>query len=320
MTDLLEPTKLNPAQQQVTDELGAKPSERPSFRDDLRDHLRHELTTALEPLVGGLERSTAVVLSKHTLAMIHGCEARYVAEQEVPFTWTVPIARGTVVHKAVELLVAWRGELNPLELVDHALARLEHEERGVGPFLQALDGAERAELVGLANDQVATFLETFPPLQRRWVPVAESRVRADLCDDRVSLMGKVDLSLGRAEGNVAGKVLIDLKTGRPLDSHIEDLRFYALLETLKIGVPPRLLVDYYLEAGQPRRQVVTEELLWATARRVTDGVAKLVELNGPEPRTAITTPGPGCRFCPASDRCDAGKRYLAGELDDWPDP
>jgi hypothetical protein len=320
MTDLLTPLKLNPAQQQVTDELGARPTERPSFRDDLRDHLRHELTTALEPVVTGLDESTSVMVSKRTLQLLHGCEARYLAEQRTPFTWTVPIARGTVVHKAIELLVAWRGEPTPLELVEHAMARLEHEERGVGPFLQSLDDAERAELVGLANDQVATFLETFPPLNRRWVPVAESRVRADLCHDRVALVGKVDLSLGRAQGSVAGKVLIDLKTGRPLDAHAEDLRFYALLETLKVGVPPRLLVDYYLEAGQPRRQEVTEDLLWATARRVIDGVTKLVALTGPAAGAAELAPGSGCRWCPAVDHCDPGKQYLTSEIDGWPDP
>ena len=314
MSDLAEPPKLNPAQQQVTDELGARRTERPSFRDDLRDHLRHELTEAIEPIIATADPETVpLVVSKRTLALVHSCEARYLADRQAEFTWTVPIAKGTVAHKAIELLVGWRGKPTPLELVEHAMARLEHDERGVGPFLQALDQAERAELVGLANDHVATFLETFPPLSRRWVPVAESRVRAELCDDQMALVGKVDLSLGRADGNVAGKVLIDLKTGRPSDSHVEDLRFYALLETLKIGVPPRLLVDYYLESGLPRRQLVTEDTLWAAAQRVTDGVAKVVELTGPGARQPTTVAGPGCRWCPALGTCDDGRRHLDGE-------
>jgi hypothetical protein len=151
------------------------------------------------------------------------------------------------------------------------------------------------------------------------VPVAESRVRAELCDDHLTLQGRVDLSLGRAEGNVAGKVLIDLKTGRPAATHIEDLRFYALLETLRIGVPPRLLVNYYLEAGEPRQEQVTEDLLWSTAKRLVDAVAKLVALTADEPRSPTTTPGPGCRWCSALDSCQEGQRHLDQADGDDPD-
>jgi hypothetical protein len=301
MSDLGELPKLNPAQQQVTDDLGAKPHDRPTFRDDLRDQLRYELEEALAPLLVDATELPLFV-SKRDLSLLHSCEAHYVADQQAEFAWTVPIARGAVAHKAIELLVAWRGQPTPLDLVDHAMARLEHDERGVGPFLQTLDEAERAELAGRANDFVATFMETFPPLNRRWVPVAESRVRAELCDDNLTLQGRVDLSLGKANGTTAGKVLIDLKTGRPAASHIEDLRFYALLETLKLGVPPRLLVNYYLEAGQPRREQVTEDLLWSTARRLVDAVDKLVALTGPTPRPPLTAPGPGCRRRPTRTR------------------
>ena len=315
MSDLSEPPKLNPAQQQVTDDLGAKRDQRPSFRDDLRDHLKHEVEETLSPLLTEVTELPLFV-SKRALSMLHNCEARYVAEQEVEFAWTVPMARGSVAHKAIEMLVTWRGEPIPLDLVEHAMARLEISDRGVGTFIQTLDEAERAELAGRANDFVATFIETFPPLQRRWVPVAESRVRAELCEDQLALQGRVDLSLGKADGNVAGKVLIDLKTGRPAMSHAEDLRFYALLETLKVGVPPRLLVNYYLEAGEPRREEVTEDLLWSSAKRLVDAVAKLIELSSRDPRPPTTSPGPGCRWCPAAENCDDGTRYLNRSADD----
>ncbi|MGF1597416.1 MAG: PD-(D/E)XK nuclease family protein [Acidimicrobiales bacterium] len=322
MSDLTAQPKLNPAQQQVTDDLGARREDRPSFRDDLRDHLRHELTDALEPLLAEFGDDPALDLplfvSKRDLSLIHGCEARFVAEKAADdFAWTVPMARGTVLHKAVEMLVTWRGEPTPLELVDAALNRLEHDERGVGPFIRTLAEPDRAELAGLVNDMLAAFMETFPPLSRRWVPVAESRVRAELCDDRLTLQGKVDLSLGRSEGPVAGKVLIDLKTGRPTPHHLDDLRFYALLETLKVGTPPRLLVNYYLEAGEPRREEVTEDLLWSTAKRVVDAVSKVVELQAATcARVAVTSPGPGCRWCPAAPACDDGQRWLTRDDND----
>jgi len=306
--------KLNPAQQQVTDDLGATREQRPAFRDDLRDHLRHEIEETLNPLLTDVT-DLPLVVWKRDLATLHDCEARYIAEKNADFVWTVPMAKGSVAHKAIELLVTWRGEPTPLDLVDEAMARLEYSERGVGTFIKALDEAERAELAGKANDFVATFVETFPALNRRWVPVAESNVRAELCEDQLGLHGRVDLTLGRADGNVAGKVLIDFKTGRPNRVHLDDLRFYALLETLKVGVPPRLLVNYYLEAGHPRREEVTEDLLWSTAKRLIDGIAKRIELEGRSKRPPVASPGPACRWCAGLDACETGRQHLAS-LDD----
>jgi len=316
MSDLNQAQRLNPAQQQVTDELGAKPQDRPRFRDDLRDHLRADLEAGLRPHLDRAHKPP-LFLSKRGLSLLHGCQSRFLAESETDFAWSVPMARGTVAHKAIELMVAWRGNPTPLELVDEALARFEQDERGVGGFISSLGEGERAELVSSANDFVATFMETFPPIQRRWVPVSESRVRADLCDDRLTLQGRVDLSLGKADGNTAGKVLIDFKTGRPSPSHIEDLRFYALLEALKVGIPPRLLVNYYLEAGEPRSEEVTEDLLWSTVRRVTDAVGILVSITGPEAQSPSTSPSPTCRFCPALDSCDDGTQHLESIEDDF---
>ncbi len=310
MTDsgstLSEAARLNPAQQQVLDELGS--TDRPTFRDDLRDHLRAELEEALEPMAEQVA-DPPLFVSKRRLGLVHGCEARYLADQTVDFEWSVPAARGTVAHKAIEILVARRGNPTPLELVDEAMGRLELDERSLGEFVRALDEAERAELVGSVNDVVATFIDTFPPLKRQWVPVAESRARADLCADRITLSGVIDLSLGRPRGNEAGKVIIDLKTGRPHVTHREDLRFYALLDTLKLGTPPRLLVSYYLESGDPRREVVTEDLLWSTARRTVDAVSKMVELDAGGREPTRTASG-ACRFCPALADCEVGRAHL----------
>lgn len=311
---LLEGPRLNPAQQQVLDELGT--TDRPTFRDDLRDHLRHELEEAIGEAVSDAYADTdeTLYLSKHKLSMLHGCETRFLAEEKAEFEWTVPSARGTVAHKAIELLVTRRGNPSPIELTEDAMSRLEADNRSISGFIQQLSEAERADLVGKVNNFVSTFVETFPPLSHKWIPVAESRVRADLCGDKVILQGAIDLSLGRARGIEAGKVLIDLKTGQPHQSHIEDLRFYSLLETMKLGVPPRLLVNYYLEAGQPRTEKVTEDLLWSTAMRVVDAVHKYLDLETGS-REPTLSPSGICRFCPALEECDTGEKYLADRDD-----
>lgn len=306
---ITEAPRLNPAQQQVLDELGT--TERPTFRDDLRDHLRFEIEQAIEEAISDAYADTdeKLFLSKHKIGMLHGCETRFLAEEAAEFSWNVPSARGTVAHKAIELSITRRGNPTPIELTEDAMARLEADNRSISEFIQNLNEADRADLVGKVNSFVSTFMETFPPLSRKWRPVAESRVRADLCGDKVALQGAIDLSLGHARGNQAGKVLIDMKTGAPHVSHIEDLRFYALLETMKTGVPPRLLVNYYLEAGQPRSEAVTEDMLWSTSMRVVDAIHKYLDLRA-QTREPTIIPSGICRFCPVLKECNTGLKHL----------
>ena len=186
----------------------------------------------------------------------------------------------------------------------------------LGDWLRTCGDLDRAELRGSATERVTTFFECFPPLKSRWRPVLEGKVRVELFDARIVLSGKTDLALGQADGTTAGKVLIDFKTGGFSPAHIDDLRFYALLETLKIGTPPRLLASYYLEAGQPHPEQVTIGLLEATLARTIDGVAGMVELlhQGRDPRFRT---GPSCRWCPMLDHCKLGTAYVSG---DDPDP
>ena len=91
---------LNPAQKAVLDELGAMASDRPEFDEDLGSHLRAALETVLEPHLDNLPSNEDVYLNKHRLGQVHGCETKFLAEEAEEFEWRVPIARGSVVHKA----------------------------------------------------------------------------------------------------------------------------------------------------------------------------------------------------------------------------
>ncbi len=253
-------------------------------------------------------------LSKHLLSSVHGCEGFYLAREAEDFTWTPQTARGTVSHKAIELAVSWRGDPAPGELVDEAMARLIASDDRIGTYLGALGEGERAELHGEAVERTSMFQECFPPLEARWRPVAESRLRADLCEDRVVLSGKVDLTVGRSDGMRAGKVLIDLKTGGFSPTHRDDLRFYALIETLRLGVPPRLLATYYLDGGRLQDEPVTEDLLRSALARAVGGAEVAVALLH-EDREPTLKPGAPCRWCPRRDECDVGRAHLEEEAD-----
>ncbi len=313
MSDLDEPS-LTPTQQDVLDALGS--TDRPHFDRALGKELLAGMSDELDPYEDKLSHliddDDVLYVSKHKLAMVHGCEARFLAPDE--FAWSVPTARGTIVHKAIELIWTWRGQASPLDLVEGAVDRLESDGSSIGTYLQGLSEAERADLTAQANAHVAAFVETFPPIERRWTPVAESKIRYEFANGRIVLAGKVDLTLGKARGNEAGKVLIDLKTGGNRRQHVDDLRFYALIETLRNGIPPRLLASFHTDQGVTQPEVVTPEILWAAARRVMDAIDKMVQIAKPEhePRRSV---GPNCRFCPIAEECEPGQAYLA-EADD----
>ena len=115
---------------------------------------------------------------------------------------------------------------------------------------------------------------------------------------------------------------MDVKTGPPVPQrHRDDLRFYALLETLTQKVPPMVVATFYPEAGQVEPEVVTDATLEAAVRRTVPAVRRLVELRhaGAEPRLRT---GPACRWCRLRIRCDAGKRWLSedAERDDQSPP
>jgi len=299
----------NPAQAEVLAALGARPHERPEFDPRLRAELRAELEDRLAPAAGRLPDAETLWVSKHLLSSVHGCEGFFLARDAEEFAWSTQTARGTVSHKAIELSVSWRGDPSAGELVDEALARLIASDDRISRYLGGLREGERAELHGEATERVNMFLECFPRLEPRWRPVAESRLRADLNNDRIVLSGKVDLTVGRAEGLRAGKVLIDMKTGGFSPAHREDLRFYALVETLRLGVPPRSLATYYLDGGRLQQEAVGEPLLRGALERVVDGVEAAVALlhegRGPELKA-----GPPCRWCPLRDTCEVGRRFL----------
>ena len=300
---------LNPAQAEVLRALGARPHERPAFDPRLRTELRAELEARLRPVADQLPAGVTLWVSKHLLSTVHGCEGLFAAREAEEFAWSPANARGVVAHKAIELSVSWRGDAAPALLVEEAMARLISSTNSVGTYLGALGEGERAELHGEATERVSMFQECFPPLEPRWRPVAESRLRADLCDDRITLSGKVDLTVGRADGVRAGKVLIDLKTGGFAPSHVDDLRFYALVETLRLGVPPRLLASYYLDGGRLHDEVVSEPLLRAAVERVVRGVEAVVEVRH-HGRPPVLRPGVPCRWCPVQADCETGRRWL----------
>lgn len=302
---------LNPAQRQVDELLRSPGAARPSFPADLGERLRQELEDAVEGLAapGGADDGRLWV-SKFALGAVHACEARFLHDDSRPFQLSPLVVAGTVAHRAIQFSQHWDEAVTAHRLVDEAAARLVDDQDRTGTWLLAASSAERADVRATAVDRVTKFLECFPPLRPSWRPVVESPMRVELAGGRVVLSGRVDLVLGRADGNVAGKAFVDFKTGGSHAGHADDLRFYALLEVLRLGVPPFRLASYYLDQGRLVTEDVTEALLHSASRRVAHGVVKLADLRSGV-RAPERRPGSGCRWCPLVAGCDEGRRHLA---------
>ena len=302
---------LTPTQEQVLTGLMGRGRPRPVFGRGLALRLRGDLEVALGDVADGLGDGQLVV-HKAALAEVHACEGRHVAEAEAGFSWSPATAMGAVAHKAIELSATLRHPPGPAALVALALERLAADvDRGPGSWLAVAAEVELAEVRALAVDRLLKFADEFPPIKLGWRPRLESTLLASLCADRVVLRGRVDLALGRAQGTRAGVLIVDFKTGGPSRVHADDLRFYALLETLRAGTPPFRVASWYLDSGQSHHQDVDEEMLDAAVRRVVDGVRKLYELRV-EGRPPQLQPGPACAYCVARHDCEGARALAAG--------
>lgn len=296
-----------PAQQRVIDLLGRRADEAPDLGADVAASLHEELEQRLSAVVDLLPDGQDLWVNKTQLAAFNACQGRWRAHLEEPFAWTVPAVTGTVSHKAIELTANWRGEVEPGRVVDAALDRLlDDDHNAVGAFLRSLSTVELAEVRRASVEQVTAFEECFPPLRSRWRPVLDGRSRAELCGGRIVLVGRPDLTLGQA--GRGGKVIIDLKTGQVRPHHVDDLRFYALVDTLRVGLPPRRLASVYLDTGRPVAETVTAGVLEATVERVVRTVTAMVETRwGTAP--VQLRPAAHCGWCPARHDCVAGLEW-----------
>ena len=263
-------------------------------------------TSEVAVLSDRLDAHTLVV-AKHDLSGILGCETHHVHRD--PFDWSARNACGSVVHRAIQLQLNWRGDPLPVQLVDEAIDRLTAEDNSLAAWLNECSPADIADLRGFALDSVTRFMESFPPLQPEWTPVVEARVMWPAAGP-IQFRGRVDLMLGRPSGTESRKVFVDVKTGARATAHALDLHYYALIETLSRLVPPRALASFYLDAAEAVVEDVTMPALHASLRRALAATERLIEVDV-EGRTPTKQPGWSCRWCPVAEGCQEGQAWLA---------
>ena len=225
VSDTTPEPQLNAAQQEVIDRLGRPPSECPSFDPDLATRLRDELENRLAGVVEKVDPVAPLFIGKRVLAGVFGCEASFLHDEEQLFAWNPPMATGAVAHKAIELGINWRSpDPAPAELVDAALDSLTRGDSGLADWLYRLRRrragrpAQPRRQPGVQPSGRAGH-RCYPSGARRPSHVAAWSCAAVGSNSTASTTSR----LGRADGQRAGKVIVDLKTGRRhLHQHRED--------------------------------------------------------------------------------------------------
>jgi RecB family exonuclease len=283
---------------------------RPTFPGDLSQRLRDRI----EDAVRELELRDTLWLGKEKLTDHGRCEGKFTAAisgEAPPFEHSVKSAAGVLSHKAVEVEVGARDQLDVHTIAETAADRLVEREERFAEYWRGLPAADRDDVLMEVARRMTMFQSSFPPLKelrRELTPISEMPVKAELLGGALILSGRIDLVLGapdRLEPLRATRLVIDLKTGNAYPEYPEDLRFYALLMTLRFGVPPYRVASLFLESGEWQAEDVGEQALQHAADRVIAAARAAAALwNGREP---TLTPGVYCGWCPRAETCPSAQ-------------
>ena len=279
---------------------------RPTFPADLAQRLRDRIESAVREL----ELAQPLWLGKEKLNQHRRCEGLFrsvLVGEAPPFAHSARSAHGVFLHKAIEVEVGARDGIDAHEIAETAVGRVLEREERFAEYWGGLSQSDRDDAIMEVVRRVTLFQGSFPPLKplrRELSPISELRVRAELLAGDLVLSGQIDLVLGtpdRIEPNRATRLVVDLKTGSAYPEFAEDMRFYALVMTLRFGVPPYRAASLFLESGTWQAEDVTEEILvHAADRAIAAARASAALSNGREP---VLTPGVHCSWCPRAVDC-----------------
>jgi hypothetical protein len=293
-----------PAQQRLRDELLAWDAERPAVDPGLASRLRAALEQGVAEVLDehdvGDER---LWVSKSALDRL-ACDGWWVDRRETGFTPSSAMVAGVLAHRAIELDQGSGRRHGPDVLVRRAWDELATDAGAMADHANGLDALDADMLRDDVLQLLTDHRDTWPLLPVAAHVRTEQQVRVRLAAGRVVLLGAPDMTIGSVRDDRARMLLVDLKTGmRREQQERQDLRFYALLLTLKYGQPPFRWASYYVAEGGWDAEDLDEQLLWTAVRRTVDGVRQAARLlTGGD---LHLRPGGYCRFCSRRDDCPA---------------
>jgi hypothetical protein len=309
------------AQERLVDELLAWGSPRPLVPEGLAERLLGRMTQAVGEWLDlranrapGTGRPLLITKTRLTRLTCDGLQ-----REPVPYVHAWANARGTLTHAAIELDVDGSRVSASEQVAQAAWRRLATDRAGdpssLAAWLNARDDGERTLLLEETTALLDGFREVWPHLAGTVVDVhTELRLVTELGGGAIRLQGVPDIIVAsRLRDQHARTLIVDLKTGMPRGQQDRDeLRFYALLATLRDGLPPFRWATLYVTEGRIEHEDLSEGVLAAAAERVADGVRQAsriarVELASDEERLLA---GAWCSRCQRESRCPvAAARY-----------
>lgn len=291
---------LTPAQEATFDGLLSVGLPRPYAPEGVADMLRGRLDGAAA--VAARWTEPGLFVSKSLLVTVRRCEGQSLADAERSAGGALPLpaAVGVVAHRAIKLAHTHPGW--PVAgYVDLVLDG--DSDPGLRALLADADPLAVSDLRTKAVERVAAFADSWPPLDERWTPRFERSLQAR--HGPLMLAARADLMLGRprADGRQT-MLLVDFKSGALQDAHRDEALFYALVATLRFGVPPFRSTVFSLSSGYHTDADVDVDRLAAAADWTAEAIIALVDVRtGPRPPQLI--PDRHCGWCPTAPTCPA---------------
>lgn len=298
--------ELTPSQRRTFDELLAVGTDRPKAPDGLAADLEEKIRRGTSQAVARWTEPS-MYFDKSMLATALACDGKVLADRrdagpsrDVMHPRAVS---GIIAHHAIQIAQTHRGQPTAHYVRESVDTKRRNDDRIAEFWSQSSDG-DTSDVLMEATSKVQAFLSSWPPLADNWGPVFEQQMQAKV--GKLKLSARMDLVLGspKADGRQT-MFLCDFKTGGLNDDkHPMEASFYALVATLRNGVPPFRSTVYSLAAGDWTDPDVNADTLHQVADQVVEAVVTTVDMLT-EAREPTLTSGPHCRFCPALATCPA---------------
>lgn len=298
---------LAPAQRRVVTDLLAVTQPRPAPDPDRPARLRDWIEGRLAPLVEDRPADARRLTLGKTQLDALACDGRYLDLVASSFAWSRPTVRGQLIHLATALDHHLGRSATAKDLLVNAWEEFRHSGDSHLEYADGLSPLEVASLQAEAATVVEEYRATFPQLPDSWRTVFEPTLTVRFGAGAVTVRGKPDLVMGRVTTEQRRLLLIDLKTGNRSRTDLQDMRWYALLATLKYRQAPFKVATFYIDEGTWTDETVTDDVLEAAARGLVDRITSALRLTD-NPTAVSLTAGPMCRWCGLADTCEEKAR------------
>lgn len=280
-----------------------RPRPDPDRARRLRDYIEGQLAPLVEDRSVGARR---VTLGKTQLDAL-ACDGRYLDLLASSFEWSRPTVRGQLIHRAIAIDHHIGRDATTRELMHNAWEEFRHSGDGHLDYAESLAELEVQSLQADAATAVEEYRATFPLLPDTWNIKFEPVLTVRFGAGSVVVRGKPDLVMGRPHPDVRRMLLVDLKTGNRSGHDTQDMRWYALLATLKYRQAPFKVATFYIDEGTWSQEIVSDDVLEAAARGLVDRARTAIRLTD-TPVAENLHAGPMCRWCGLADTCQEKAR------------